>query len=136
MKADPTNGELAINPALVEEILVRFIRNEITRTGFSRAVFGLSGGIDSSVVAYLAVRALGPANVLAVTMPYKTSSDATRDDSRAVIEALGLQTIQIPITAQVDAYFATVGEPSRMRLANKCARERMTVLYDQNEALQ
>ncbi|HTM56156.1 MAG TPA: NAD+ synthase [Pirellulales bacterium] len=136
MKSDSHEITLAINARLVEEVLVRFIRNEITRTGFRRAVFGLSGGIDSSVVAYLAVRALGPANVLAVTMPYKTSSDATRDDSRAVIEALGLQSIQIPITAQVDAYFATVGEPSRMRLANKCARERMTVLYDQSAAFE
>lgn len=136
MKSDSHDNTLAINARLVEEVLVRFIRNEITRTGFRRAVFGLSGGIDSSVVAYLAVRAMGPANVLAVTMPYKTSSDATRDDSRAVIEALGLQSIQIPITAQVDAYFATVGEPSRMRLANKCARERMTVLYDQSAAFE
>jgi len=136
MKSDSHEITLVINARLVEEVLVRFIRNEITRTGFRRAVFGLSGGIDSSVVAYLAVRALGPANVLAVTMPYKTSSDATRDDSRAVIEALGLQSIQIPITAQVDAYFATVGEPSRMRLANKCARERMTVLYDQSAAFE
>lgn len=136
MKSDSHDNTLAINARLVEEVLVRFIRNEITRTGFRRAVFGLSGGIDSSVVAYLAVRAMGPANVLAVTMPYKTSSDATRDDSRAVIEALGLQSIQIPITAQVEAYFATVGEPSRMRLANKCARERMTVLYDQSAAFE
>jgi NAD+ synthase len=136
MKTDPRENTLAINARLVEEVLVRFIRNEITRTGFRRAVFGLSGGIDSSVVAYLAVRALGPADVLAVTMPYKTSSDATRDDSRAVIEALGLQSIEIPITAQVDAYFATVSGPSRMRLANKCARERMTVLYDQSAAFE
>ena len=72
MKIDPVHADLAINPGLVEEILVRFIRNEITRTGFRRAVVGLSGGIDSSVAACLAARALGPGNVLAVTMPYKT----------------------------------------------------------------
>ena len=136
MKTDPGQTALTINSTLVEEILVRFIRNEITRTGFRRAVFGLSGGIDSSVVAYLAVRAMGPENVLAVTMPYKTSSTETREDSQRVVEALGVQTLDIPITAQVDAYFATVGDGSRMRLANKCARERMTVLYDQSAAFE
>lgn len=130
--ADLLQAKLAINPALVTEILTRFIRVEITRTGFERAVFGLSGGIDSSVVAFLAARALGPQNVLAVTMPYKTSSAATRRDSQAVIAALGVQSVDVPITDQVDAYFAQVGQPSQLRLANKCARERMTVLYDQS----
>lgn len=136
MKLDAQHADLAINPALVEEILVRFIRNEITRTGFRRAVFGLSGGIDSTVVAYLAARALGPENVLAVTMPYKTSSDETRDDSQAVIEALGVQSLNVPITAQIDAYFAAFSDVSQMRLANKCARERMTILYDQSAAFE
>lgn len=130
--AELLEARLAINPALVTEILTRFIRVEITRTGFQRAVLGLSGGIDSSVVAYLAAKALGPENVLAVTMPYKTSSAATRRDSQAVVAALGVKTIDVPITDQIDAYFAHVGPPSQLRLANKCARERMTVLYDQS----
>jgi NAD+ synthase len=136
MKADPTNVDLAINPTLVEEILVRFIRNEITRTGFRRAVVGLSGGIDSSVVTYLAVKALGPENVLAVTMPYKTSSDETRQDSQTIVTALGVATLDVPITAQIDAYFAAFPDAARMRLANKCARERMTILYDQSAAFE
>src|SRR5262245_44200406 len=122
MKADASD-ELTINAALAEQILVRFIRNEITRTGFRRAVLGLSGGIDSSVVAYLAVRALGAENVLGVTMPYKTSSAETRQDSQTVVAALDMQTLDVPITPQVDAYFATVPNPTQMRLANKCARE-------------
>ncbi|MEX0675558.1 MAG: NAD+ synthase [Pirellulales bacterium] len=134
MKLDPAQIDLAINAALVEEILVRFIRNEIVRTGFRRAVLGLSGGIDSSTVAYLAVKAMGPQNVLAVTMPYKTSSDETRRDSQAVIAALGMQSIDVPITPQIDAYLAAVPNVSQMRLANKCARERMTILYDQSAA--
>lgn len=136
MKADPADVDLNINPALVCEILVRFIRNEITRTGFRRAVFGLSGGIDSSVVAYLAVKALGPENVLAVTMPYKTSSEETRRDSQTVVEALGLQTVDVSITAQIDAYFSALPPASTMRLANKCARERMTILYDHSAAFE
>jgi NAD+ synthase len=136
MKLDPAQIDLAINPALVAEILVRFIRNEIERTGFRRAVFGLSGGIDSSVVAYLAVKAMGRDNVLAVTMPYKTSSDETRRDSQAVIAALGMQSLEVPITPQIDAYLAAVPGVTRMRLANKCARERMTILYDQSAAFE
>ena len=82
MTREPLPSELAMNPPLVTEILTRFVRSEITRTGFNRAVLGLSGGIDSSVVAFLAARALGAENVLAVTMPYKTSSDATRNNAR------------------------------------------------------
>lgn len=136
MADSPLAGDLSINPELVTEILVRFIRNEITRTGFRRAVFGLSGGIDSTVVAYLAARAMGPENVLAVTMPYKTSSDATRNDSQAVIDALGLRSLNVPITAQIDAYFAQFPDAATLRLANKCARERMTVLYDQSAAFE
>ena len=132
----PANASLAINASLVTEILTRFIRSEITRTGFQRAVVGLSGGIDSSVVTFLAARALGAANVLAVTMPYKTSSAETRRDSRAVVEALGVQTIDIPITDQIDAYFVRQPGAAQMRLANKCARERMTVLYDQSAAFE
>ncbi len=102
---DFTQADLTIHAGLVTDILTRFIHLEITRTGFRRAVVGLSGGIDSSVVTFLAARALGPENVLAVTMPYKTSSEATRRDSQAVVEHLGVQTVNVPITAQIDAYF-------------------------------
>lgn len=127
---------LTINAELVAEILTRFIRSEITRTGFHRAVLGLSGGIDSSVVCFLAARALGPENVLAVTMPYKTSSEATRRDSQAVVAQLGVKTLDVPITDQIDAYFARFPDATQLRLANKCARERMTVLYDQSAAFE
>ena len=135
------NNELAesylkINPELVADILCRFIRTEIRRAGFERAVVGLSGGIDSSVVTFLCARALGAENVMAVTMPYKTSSEATRRDSQAVIEQLGVHTVDVPITDQVDAYFAHFPEASQLRRANKCARQRMTVLYDQSAAFQ
>jgi len=134
MKPDPAEESLRINPDLVTEILCRFIRNELRRAGFRHAVVGLSGGIDSSVVTFLAVRALGAENVLAVTMPYKTSSEATRRDSQTVIEQLGVRSLDVPIAEQIDAYFKQFPDASQMRLANKCARERMTVLYDQSAA--
>ena len=134
MTTDIADADLRVNPELVTEILTRFIRTEIQRAGFHRAVVGLSGGIDSSVVCYLGARALGPENVLAVTMPYKTSSEATRRDSRTVIARLGVRTVDVPITEAIDAYFVRFPDASQLRLANKCARERMTVLYDQSAA--
>ncbi len=134
MNPEPVEVDLAINAELVTAILTRFIRSEIRRAGFGRAVVGLSGGIDSTVVTTLAARALGPENVLAVTMPYKTSSDQTRRDSQAVVEQLGVRTVDVPITGQIDAYFERFPDAGQLRLANKCARERMTVLYDQSAA--
>jgi NAD+ synthase len=134
MSSEMADACLKINPELVTEILCRFIAAEIRRAGFQRAVVGLSGGIDSSVVTFLCARALGPQNVLAVTMPYKTSSEATRRDSQAIVEQLGVCTVDVPIAEQIDAYFSRFSDASRLRLANKCARERMTVLYDQSAA--
>jgi len=136
MNPKPGQVDLNINTELVTEILCRFIRKEIQRAGFEHAVVGLSGGIDSSVVTYLVARSLGAENVLAVTMPYKTSSEATRRDSQAVLDQLGVQTVDVPITDSIDAYFARFPDASQMRLANKCARERMTVLYDQSAAFE
>jgi len=134
MSLESTPSGFDIHPQLVTEILTRFIRKELQRAGFQRAVVGVSGGIDSSVVVFLAARALGPQNVLAVTMPYKTSSAETRQDSQAVIGQLGVASLDVPITAQIDAYFARFPQAAQMRLANKCARERMTILYDQSAA--
>lgn len=136
MNNESLDQYLKINPELVAEILCRFIRVEIRRAGFERVVVGLSGGIDSSVVVFLCARALGAENVLAVTIPYKTSSEATRHDSQAVVDQLGVKTVNVPITAQIDAYFAQFPDAVKLRLANKCARERMTVLYDQSAAFQ
>ena len=92
MNNELSENLLKINAELVAEILCRFIAAEIRRAGFQRVVVGLSGGIDSSVVTFLCACALGPQNVLAVTMPYTTSSEATRRDSQAVIERLGVGT--------------------------------------------
>jgi NAD+ synthase len=134
MERDPAETALAINPELVGSILCRFICTELRRAGFRHAVVGLSGGIDSSVVTCLAARALEPENVLAVTMPYKTSSEATRRDAQVLIDHLGVRSLDVPIADSIDAYFKQFPDASRMRLANKCARERMTVLYDQSAA--
>ncbi|RMD84777.1 MAG: NAD+ synthase [Candidatus Dadabacteria bacterium] len=124
----PTNYPLA------ERIIVRFIRDEVTKVGVGRVVVGLSGGVDSSVSAALAARALGPDNVLGVMMPYKTSSPESLADARRVARSIGIRTVQIDITPQIDAYFERFPDASNLRRGNKMARERMTVLYDMSAA--
>ena len=119
-----------MNCPLVEKVLVTFIRNEVRRVGLESVVLGLSGGIDSAVSGALAVRALGEDNVLGVMMPYSSSSEASLADALAVAEATGMQTTEVEISAQVDAYFQRVPDASLLRRGNKMARERMTVLYD------
>lgn len=124
----------ATNHAVVERILVDFLVREVRRVGVERVVVGLSGGVDSAVSAALAARALGPANVLAVMMPYKASSPESLADARAVAESLGVETILVDITPQIDAYFERFPDASDRRRGNKMARERMTILYDLSAA--
>ena len=125
---------LSINPALVDRLLRGFIENELHRVGFTRIVLGLSGGIDSTLVATLAAAALGPRNVCGVRMPYKTSSEETRRHSQQVVDWLGIDSVTVPITEPVDQYFARFPDASPLRRANKMARERMATLYDLSAA--
>jgi NAD+ synthase len=122
------------NYALTEKVLVRFVRDEVTRVGMSNVVLGLSGGVDSACAAAIAVRALGADHVLAVNMPYRSSSPASARDADAVADALGVELRTIAITAQIDAYFAVQTDASKERRGNKMARERMTILYDLSAA--
>ncbi|HEY2775128.1 MAG TPA: NAD+ synthase [Candidatus Binatia bacterium] len=122
--------------AVVEKLLTGFLAHEVRKVGVGRAVLGLSGGVDSAVSAAVAVRALGPDNVLGVMMPYQSSSPESLADAREVAASLGIETIVVDITSQIDAYFAASPDASRLRRGNKMARERMTVLYDQSAARQ
>jgi NAD+ synthase len=131
---EPVFPPLAINPELVRKILVRFIQNEVQKVGFERVVLGLSGGVDSSLVATLASQALGPKNVLAVFMPYKTSDPKSRSDALQVVQQLGIDQLEVDITRQIDAYFERFPDADQRRRGNKMARERMTILYDQSSA--
>jgi NAD+ synthase len=97
-------------------------------------VVGLSGGLDSGLSCYLAAEALGPQNVLAVRMPYKTSSVDSLEHAQLIIDALGVQSITVPITGMVDALFERFPDADRKRRGNAMARARMIVLYDQSEA--
>ena len=134
--AAPTHilPRLAINTDLARQIIVSFIRESVTKAGFQRAVIGLSGGIDSALSAYLAAEALGPENVLAIRMPYKSSSQNSLDDAQAVIDTLGLRRDTVEITEMVHPLFARFPDASKLRQGNAMARARMIVLYDQSSA--
>lgn len=125
---------LQINTGIARRVLTGFIADEIAKTGMSRAVIGLSGGIDSALSAYLSAEALGAKNVLAVRMPYRTSSADSLSDADQVIEALGLETLTIPITEMADPLIERFPEMSNTRKGNIMARLRMTILYDQSAA--
>jgi len=126
--------ELDINPESVAEELTRFIASHVDRARATGGVLGLSGGLDSAVVAALAVRALGSDRVWTFILPYRTSSAESVADARLVAERLGLSPVVMDITPQIDAYFDTVGEQTPLRVGNKAARERMSILYDQAKA--
>jgi NAD+ synthase len=126
--------DLNINTELTRKILTGFIQTEITRAGFSRAVINLSGGLDSSLSCYLAVEALGAQNVLALSLPYKTSTHDSIEHARLVSETLGVQSITIPITDMADGLIARFPDMDKVRQGNIMARVRMIVLYDQSAA--
>jgi NAD+ synthase len=127
---------LAINAEKISEILEDSIHQKLSESGFKRVVLGLSGGIDSSTVAYLAKRALGAENVFGINIPYRTSSPQSANDAKLVADSLGINFTTIEITEMVDAYFNRYPDANSLRRGNLMARERMVVLYDQSSLLQ
>ncbi len=106
-----------------------FITEQVRGNGFQRVVIGLSGGIDSALVAFLCVHALGKENVLGLMLPYKSSQQASLDDALTVAKALRIEHKTVPITPMVDGYF-TQQTPDKLQKGNFCARMRMSVLFD------
>jgi NAD+ synthetase len=122
---------LAIDPDLARHWLVSFLKDEVVRgRGFTKGILGLSGGVDSSLVAFLAVEALGKENVVGVRMPYRTSSPESLEHAQLVISRLGIESLTVDISAAVDGYLAQVGDADATRRGNVMARERMIVLFD------
>src|SRR5437762_12755349 len=122
---------LAIDCELARRWLVSFLKDEVVRRrGFTKGIVGLSGGVDSSLTAFLAVEALGKDNVISVRMPYRTSSPERLEHAQLVIDLLGIQWLTIDITPAVDGYLQQVGDGDATRRGNVMARERMIVLFD------
>jgi len=130
----PPDLSLTINTELTRRILVNFLHDEIHRTGLKRAVLGLSGGIDSALACLLAAEALGPENVLAVRLPYKTSSPESLAHAQLVIDQSGVQTETFEITGMVEPLIAGLPPGEAKRGGNAMARARMIVLYDRSAA--
>jgi NAD+ synthase len=136
--------ELAIDTDVARRVIAEFIRGQLRQAGFERAVIGLSGGIDSALVAYLVAEAIGAEHLLCLMLPYRTSASTSRSDAEVVVERLGCASELIEISPMVDAYFGrtdsgTVGAAgvegltaSALRRGNVMARVRMTVLYDRS----
>ena len=123
-------NKLDLNLKDVHNELVKFLRENFKKAGFSKAVLGLSGGIDSALVAYLLRDALGKENVLAIMMPYKSSNPDSLNHAKLVVEDLGINSKTIEITDMIDAYFKNEKEATSLRMGNKMARERMSILFD------
>ncbi len=134
--------ELAIDTDVARRVIGEFIRAQLRQAGFERTVLGLSGGIDSALVAYLVSEAIGADRLLCVLMPYRTSSPASVSDASEVVRRLGCASERIEISGMVDAFYGRDGVPgaagpegleaSPVRRGNLMARTRMSVLYDRS----
>jgi NAD+ synthase len=124
--------ELAIDTDVARRVIGGFIRGQLRQAGFERAVLGLSGGIDSALVAYLTAEAIGPDRLLCILMPYRTSSPASRADAEEVVRRLGCASELVDISPMVDAFYGPAADASPVRRGNFMARMRMSVLYDRS----
>src|SRR5437588_2386955 len=117
---------LAIDPDLARRWLTSFLKDEVVRRrGFSKGIVGVSGGVDSSLTAFLAVEALGKENVIALRLPYKTSSPESLQHAQLVIDQLGIQALTVDISPAVDGYLSQVeknGDAEPTRRGNIVAR--------------
>ena len=129
---------LTLDHELAAQMLIGFVRNQVGKVGFERAVIALSGGIDSALSAVLTARALGPENVTAVMMPYRSSNPDSLGHARLLADGLGIDSQVIEITDLVEPYFSSNPAMSNLRRGNVMARTRMTLVYDmsaRNDAL-
>ena len=126
--AEPNDG-----PEEVYRALVMGTGDYLRKSGFSKALIGLSGGVDSALTAVVAVDALGPNNVVGITMPSRYSSEGSIDDSKELAENLGMELWEVPIEPAHSAFIAMLedrfeGTDSNVAEENVQARVRGNVL--------
>ena len=121
---------LKIRCDLVEKILVTSIRDSIYKNGFKNAIIGVSGGLDSAVVMVLCKKALGARHTFALLLPYRVSAPESLDHGKLACTRFKVPYEVIDISPSVDAYFDRFPAENRLQIGNKCARERMSILYD------
>ncbi|MEI6156674.1 MAG: NAD+ synthase [bacterium] len=129
------HDELAIDPEMVAAMCRSFISAHVASTGAERVILGLSGGIDSALVAYLVAGAIGADRLIGVLLPTAASSPSSQADAEAIVSALGCQSELISIEAPLTALIASLpaGDAvSPLRRGNIAARLRMTTLYDRS----
>jgi NAD+ synthase len=135
-------AELAIDTTVARRVIGEFIRGQLRDAGYERAVLGLSGGIDSALVALLVAEAIGAGRLHCVLMPYSSSAPSSRSDAQLVVEALGCSSEVVDVTPMVEGFFGSADVPgaagpegsaaSALRRGNFTARMRMAVLYDRS----
>lgn len=123
-------AKLLLNTEVTRRVLVAFLRRELERFGFHKAVVALSGGVDSSLSCSLAAEALGGENVLALLIPYQASDPESAEHTRQVMEITGVSSKTVDIAPMVEPYFEMHPQMSKVRRGNVMARMRMIVLYD------
>jgi len=128
------NIDLTINTDVARQILTGFLKSEVTRVGFTRAVINLSGGLDSALSCVLVAQAIGAENVLALRLPYRTSSPDSLEHAQLMIDQFKVQSETIDITEMVDPLIERDPTISNTRKGNIMARARMIVMYDRSEA--
>ncbi len=132
IRKEDVAARLRLNPELATRVLASFIADAVKTAGADGVVVGLSGGVDSALSTALAARALGPEHVLALLLPYKTSSPESSSDADTVAKQLAVETRTIDISEMIDAYFDHKEQAAdKLRRGNKMARERMSILFDQ-----
>jgi len=120
---------LRIVPEQVADTIVSAIRGWLSEARFTEIVLGLSGGVDSAVVAALCARAAGAQHVTPYLLPYRASSPESAADAKSVAECLGLSTVTVDLSPMAEPYF-TLRHPDPVRKGNVLARLRMIVLFD------
>lgn len=126
------NNHLHIDASVTTQMLIKFLQLEFKKAGFSKAILGLSGGIDSALACYLAVAAFGAENVMVVRMPYRASSPESLEHANLIIDDLRLPNETVDISGMVDALCAISPDMTPHRKGNIMARARMTAVYDRS----